>query len=148
MPDRIACRAENVVVRGEHRETVKDLVYKMFERRHHSYVGGQEQDWLTVELIQSLRRESEVYREKLSTKTDGPLPFALGYFQLRDGMLRLTTNEVPANVAPKTLVRFLSEFVEPGARFWFGAGEKQDGWEVRGVDEVALLDSTEASADP
>jgi len=139
MPDRIACRVENLVVRTEHRETVEDLVYKMFERRHHSYVGGREQDWLTVELVQSLRQESTVYREELSTKTDGPLPFALGYFQLQDGTLQLTTNEIPANVPPKSFVRFLSEFVEPGARLWFGADD--EGWEIRGVDEVVSLRS-------
>ncbi len=144
MTDRIACQAEHVEVRAEHRETVEDLVYKMFERRHHSYVGGQEQDWLTVELIQSLRRESEVYREKLSTKTDGPLPFALGYFKLRDGVLTLTTDEIPANVAPRTFVRFLSEFVEPGARFWFGTGAERKGWAVYGVDDVRTFDPAEA----
>ena len=141
MPDRIACRVEDVVVAEEHRETLEDLIYKMFERRHHDYVAGQEQDWLTVELIQSLRRESAVYREALSTKTSGPLPFALGYFQLRDGgTLRLTTDRVPANVAPEVLVRFLSEFVEPGARFWFGTGAEERGWTVRGPDDVVPLD--------
>lgn len=139
MPDRMACRVENVVVREEHRPTVEDLIYKLFERRHHNYVGGAEQDWLTVELVQSLRRESEVYREELSTKTSGPLPFALGYFRLRDGRLELTTDEVPANVDPKILVRFLSEFVEPGARLWFGTGADEQGWTVHGPDEVAPL---------
>jgi hypothetical protein len=67
------------------------------------------------------------------------LPFAVGYFQLQDDRLRLTTDEIPANVAPETIVRFLSEFVEPGARFWFGSGEAQNGWEVRGVDELTAL---------
>jgi hypothetical protein len=147
MPDRIVCRAENVEVRPEHRETVEDLVYKLFERRHHSYVGGQEKDWLTVELVQSLRRESAVYREELSTKTDGPLPFALGYFKLRDDTLTLTTDEVPANVPPRTFVRFLSEFVEPGARFWFGSGDEREGWAVRGVDEVEPFDPAQVSSD-
>ncbi len=147
MPDRIACYAENLVVRSEHSETVEDLVYKLFERRHHSYVGGQEQDWLTVELVQSLRQESEVYREELSTKTDGPLPFALGYFQVQDGTLRLTSDKVPANVAPRTLVRFLSEFVEPGARLWFGSAPDARGWEIRGVDEVVALDPDQSPRD-
>ncbi len=147
MPDRIACHVEHGEVRPEHHETVEDLVYKLFERRHHRYVGGQEQDWLTVELIQSLRRESKVYREELSTKTDGPLPFALGYFQLREGALTLTTDEVPANVAPRTLVRFLSEFVKPGARFWFGGVAEREGWEIRGVDEIVPVDPAEAPAE-
>lgn len=139
MPDRIACRVENVVVRDDQRETLDDLIYKMFERRHHSLVAGQEQDWLTVELVQSLRRESRVYREELSTKTSGPLPFALGYFQRQGESLTLTSDEVPANVAPETFVRFVSEFVEPGARFWFGTGGAAEGWEVSGTDDVVPI---------
>lgn len=136
MSDRIACQAENVSVREEHRETVEDLIYTLFERRHHHFVGGEGQDWLTVELVQSLRGASAVYREELSSEMAGPLPFAFGYFQLTDGTLRLTTDEIPANVAPKTLVRFLSEFVEPGARFWFGEGDEKEGWSVNGVDDI------------
>lgn len=142
MPDRIACRVERAAVPEEHRETLEDLIYKLFERRHHDYVAGQEQDWLTVELVQSLRRESTVYREALSTKTSGPLPFALGYFQLQGGEeLTLTTTEVPANVEPRVLVRLLSEFVEPGARFWFGSGAEEQGWTVRGTDDVVPIEA-------
>ncbi|MFB6247559.1 MAG: hypothetical protein ABEL97_03225 [Salinibacter sp.] len=139
MPDRIACRVENVVVRDDQRDTLDDLIYKLFERRHHNLVAGQEQDWLTVELVQSLRRESEVYREELSTKTSGPLPFALGYFQRQEEALVLTTDEVPANVSPETFVRFLSEFVEPGARLWFGTGRAAEGWKVIGRDDVVSI---------
>lgn len=145
MPDRLRCRAEDVVVRSDCRETVEDLVYKMFERRHHNIVAGRDQHWLTVELVQSIRRESEVYREELSTKTSGPLPFALGYFQLRGDRLTLTSDEVPANMAPRAFMRFLSEFVELGARCWFGTPPEADGWEVRGVDEVSRI---EADAPP
>lgn len=140
MPDRIACRVENLKVREENRETVGDLIYKLFERRHHNFVGGQEQDWLTVELVQALRGASDVYREELSTEMNGPLPFALGYFQLQDDTLRLTTNEIPANVAPKTFVRFLSEFVEPGARLFFETGSDAHGWEVKGIDDLTALE--------
>lgn len=142
MSDRIVCHVENVRVRSDRRETLEDLLYTLFERRHHSYVAGQEHDWLTVELVQSLRRESDVYREELSSEMAGPLPFAVGYFQLQEGALRLTTNEIPANVPPETLVRFLSEFVEPGARLWFGTGEEQEGWEVCGVDDLESLASS------
>jgi hypothetical protein len=136
MSDRMACRVDNLVVRDDQRETLDDLIYKLFERRHHNLVAGQEQDWLTVELVQSLRRESAVYREALSTKTSGPLPFALGYFQRHGEVLTLTSDEVPANVPPETFVRFLSEFVEPGARLWFGRGSATEGWEIAGVDDV------------
>jgi hypothetical protein len=141
MPDRIACRAENVTVREEHRETLEDLVYTLFERRHHHLVGGQEQDWLTVELVQTLREASTVYREELSTEMAGPLPFAVGYFQLKGDTLRLTTDEIPANVDPQTLVRLLSEFVKPGACFRFGTGGDVEGWRVQGVDDLTALRS-------
>lgn len=139
MSDRFYCRVENAVVRPEHQETFDDLVYKMFERRHHDFVGGQEQDWLTVELVQSLRRESRVYREELSSETEGPLPFALGYFQRRKDQLELVSDQIPANVAPRTFVLFLSEFVEPGAQFWFVREDEEEGWEVQGEGEVAPL---------
>jgi hypothetical protein len=138
MSDRMSCRAAHVTVRADRRDALEDVIYKMFERRHHNFVAGREQDWLTVELVQSLRRESEVYRD-LSTKTSGPLPFALGYFRLKGDTLRLTTDEVPANVAPEALVRLLSEFVEPGATFWFGRDDEEEGWRVEGVDEVVSL---------
>ena len=125
---------------------MEDLIYKLFERRHHNYVAGQEQDWLTVELVQSLRRMSTVYQNELSTKTAGPLPFAIGYFRLQDGDLRLTTDRIPGNVEPKVLVRFLSEFVEPGARFWFGGDDNVEGWEVVGTDDLVRLDESPPSS--
>jgi len=31
------------------------------------------------------------------------------------------------------------EFVEPGARFWFGPPSDEQGWKVHGIDEVAPL---------
>ncbi|WP_263786550.1 hypothetical protein [Salinibacter grassmerensis] len=136
MPDRYRCRVEDAVVRPEKHEALEGLVRKLFERRHHGLIGGREKDWLTVELVQSLRAESQVYQEELSTKTDGPLPFALGYFQIRGDELTLVSDEVPANVSPETFVRFLSEFVQPGARFWFADGENEQKWQVRGVGEV------------
>jgi hypothetical protein len=141
MHDRMRCHADGLIVRSDRRETVDDLIYKLFERRHHSFVAGREQDWLTVELVQSIRRESTVYREELSTKTSGPLPFALGYFQRHDDRLELTSDEVPANVAPESFVRFLSEFVEPGGRLWFGTPPDREGWEIRGVDDVARIEA-------
>jgi len=141
MSDRIACQVEDVAVRPEHEETIDDLLFTLFERRHHDAVAGPEQDWLTVELVQSLREQSDVYRDALSSQTSGPLPFALGYFQRQGRTLRLTTDEIPANVPPKTLVRMLSEFVESGARLWFGSGAERHGWEIRGVDELERLPS-------
>lgn len=146
MPDRYQCRVENTTVRPERRETLDDLVRKMFERRHHHRVGGREKEWLAVELVQSLREESQVYREELSTKTDGPLPFALGYFRVRNGVLETVTDQIPAGVAPRTFVRFLSEFLEPGARLWFAGEGNEEGWEVRDVGEVVGLSGSSDSA--
>lgn len=139
MPDRYRCRVKNATVRPEKRDTLAELVRKMFTRRHHNRVGGRETDWLTVELVQSLREESRVYREELSTKTDGPLPFALGYFRIRDGMLERVSDEIPANVAPRPFVLFLSEFLQPGAQLWFSNEEGEEGWEIRGVGAVTSL---------
>lgn len=139
MSDRIACRVERATVRPSHRDTLDDLIYKLFERRHHNRVAGTETDWLTVELVQSLRRESTVYRTHLSTETSGPLPFALGFFRVRENALELTTDRIPANMDPESFVRFLSEFVEPGARVWFGPEGEGEGWEIRGVDEIVSL---------
>lgn len=147
MPDRYRCRVENMRIRSERSDALEDLVRKMFERRHHRLIAGREKDWLTLELVQSLREESRVYREDLSTETDGPLPFALGYFQVRDGRLRLVSDEVPANVEPKPFVRFLSEFLQPGARLWFARETGEEGWEVRGVGEIAALSAVLEGAD-
>ena len=143
MPDRYRCRVEDTQVRSDRRDDLEDLVWTLFERRNHDYVAGREKEWLRVELVQSLREESRVYREELSTKTEGPLPFALGYFKVRGDMLALVSDEIPANVGPETFVRFLSEFLEPGARFWFAAEEGTEGWEVRGVDDIVALSSEE-----
>lgn len=139
MPDRYRCRIDQAVVRPEKRDTLDNLVRKMFERRHHHRVGGREKEWLKVELIQSLREASRVYRNELSSETAGPLPFALGYFRVQEGQVELVSDEIPANVAPETLVRLLSEFLEPRARIWFADGDDEVGWEVRGIDEIRAL---------
>jgi len=140
MSERISCTVEDVVVRDDKRPTVQDLIFKLFQRRNHRYVGGQEKDWLTVELVQSLRKQSRVYREELSTEMSGPLPFALGYFQLDGDTLRLTTDRIPARMEPIAFVRFLSEFVEPGATVWMGTGEERRGWRIDGVDVLTELE--------
>lgn len=148
MPDRYRCRVENAVVRPEKREALEGLVRKLFERRHHGLIGGREKDWLTVELVQSLRAESQVYQENLSTKTDGPLPFALGYFQVREDRLTLVSDEVPANVSPETFVRFLSEFLQPGAKLWFADEEGEQAWTIQDVGEVARVSDGGTDASP
>lgn len=147
MPDRYRCRVDNATARPEKRDILKELVQKLFTRRHHNRVGGRETEWLTVELVQSLREESQVYRDELSTKTDGPLPFALGYFRLRDDQFERVSDEIPANVEPRVFVLFLSEFLQPGARFWFADEEGEEGWKIRGVGVVASLSGASEAAD-
>jgi len=147
MPDRYRCRVEDATVRPEKRDALEDLVRKLFTRRHHNRVGGRETEWLTVELVQSLREESQVYKDELSTKTDGPLPFALGYFRLRGDRFERVSDEIPANVEPRDFVLFLSEFLQPGARFWFADEEGEEEWEIRGMGEVASLSTASEAAD-
>lgn len=138
MANRYHCSLERAAVRDDKQEALEGLIRKMFERRHHGYLEGQEKEWLRLELIQSLREASQIYRNKLSSKTSGPLPFALGYFRLRDGRLELVSDRIPGNVDPEPLARLLSEFLEPGAILWCWEEEGQrKGWEVRAVGELA-----------
>lgn len=142
MPDRYRCRVEQATVRPERRETLEELIVKLFERRHHSLIASKEKDWLTVELIQALREASQVYRDALSTPIRGPLPFALGYFRVRGGVLECTSDELPATVAPEPFVRLLSEFLEPGAHLRFGPPGEETGWKVQGVNEIVQVSAS------
>jgi len=99
-------------------------------------VAGSDKKWMTVELVQSLRRKSEVYREHLSTKMSGPLPFAIGYLRVHDGTVEWTTDEVPATVGPDVLARLLSEYLEPGAELGMEWEGEMQCWVVRDVAEV------------
>lgn len=140
------CWVETAVVRPERRDDLDDLLRQMFNRRTHEYVGGQGKMWLKVELVQSLRSQSRVYREALSTKTEGPLPFALGYFRLRENAFETVSATVPGSVSPEILVRILSEFLQPGARIWFATDTEIEGWTVRGEDDVGMLDASPPEA--
>ena len=130
----VHCRVESARIRANKEEALTGLIHQLFNRRHLSYVAASERAWLTAELVQSLRRQSTVYRE-MSTKTSGPLPFGLGYFRVRDGQLELVSDSVPVE-EPKVLVRLLSEFLQPGARLYFGAANEAQGWQVNGIDAV------------
>lgn len=137
MANRYHCSLEQATVREDKQEALEGLIRKMFDRRHHGYVEGQEKEWLRLELIQSLREVSQIYRDRLSSKTSGPLPFALGYFRLRDDRLELVSDRIPANVDPEPLARVLSEFLEPGAVLWCWEEQgERDGWEICGVGKI------------
>jgi len=114
MPD-YCCTFKNARVLDARRTDLEALIQKMFARRHHNRVsaGPSGQIWLTVELVQALRRTSEVYRD-LSTKTKGPLPFEIGFLRIRDGHLESISDPLPVD-QPEVFVRVISEFLEPGA---------------------------------
>lgn len=114
MPD-YTCTFENARVLEARRSELEALIEKMFARRHHNRVsaGPSGQMWLTVELVQALRRTSSVYRE-LSTKTTGPLPFEIGFLRIRDGNLEPISDPLPMD-QPEVFVRVISEFLQSGA---------------------------------
>ncbi|PEN15238.1 hypothetical protein CRI94_02870 [Longibacter salinarum] len=140
------CTFSDAAVREESRERLEALIQKMFARRHHNRVsaGPSGQMWLTVELVQALRRASEVYRE-LSTKTRGPMPFEIGYLRIRDGRLESISNSLRMD-SPEVFVRIVSEFVEPGATISLAAVEESDEipdggtWSVIGIGDVEKVD--------
>lgn len=142
MADPVRCRIASARVRAEKTEALIRLIHQLFNRRHLSYVAtGGERAWLRAELVQSLRRQSEVYRA-MSTPTDGPLPFGLGYFRVRDDELEPVSDAIPIDDA-EALVRLLSEFLEPGARLYVGTGKAVEAWHISGVDAVERLNGTE-----
>ncbi len=139
MPD-LSCTFENAVVLDERRGDLEALIQKMFARRHHNRVsaGPSGQMWLTVELVQALRRTSEVYRE-LSTKTTGPLPFEIGFLRIVDGELESISDPLPID-QPEVFVRVISEFLQSGAVIQLKEhddGERDNGrWTVVRPGEV------------
>lgn len=140
MASSVRCRIESAVVRAQKADALSALIRQLFNRRHLSYIAPNERAWLTAELVQSLRRQSEVYRS-MSSKTSGPLPFALGYFRVVRGEVELVSDALPLGEAD-VLVRLLSEYVEPGARLTFYAEAGPETWIIRGVDEVERVDTT------
>lgn len=141
----VPCSISNARVRTDKQDDLRDLLRTLFERRNHPMIAGSDKQWMTVELIQSLRRKSEVYREHLSGKMSGPLPFALGYLRLHDGAVDFTTDEVPANVEPEVLACLLSEYLEPGAELsmqWDGDVQR---WRIRDRADVTRLSPSSAA---
>jgi hypothetical protein len=127
MPD-FSCTFENATVLDERREELAALIQKMFARRHHHRVsaGPSGQIWLTVELVQALRRTSAVYRE-LSTKTTGPLPFEIGFLRIADGELESISDPLPIE-QPEVFVRVISEFLSPDATIQLERRGEGDGF--------------------
>lgn len=133
-------------MRPDRADTLEDLIQQLFARRNTAYIARQQRMWLTAELVQSLRRKSDVYR-RVSEKTDGPLPFALGYFSVRDGRLTLTTDTVPA-ANLNVVARLLSEFLEPGATLWYQGADTPRGWRIVGEDDLDPVTASAAQTTP
>lgn len=132
----------NARVRADRADELEGLIRQLFNRRHHDMIASQDKMWLTVELVQSLRKQSSVYRT-MSSKTEGPLLFELGYFRIRDGELETVTDALP-EARPEALARVLSEFLEPGAELHFSADDasnKTFGWQIGGIDELTPLEN-------
>jgi len=125
-------------VRPDKAEALSSLIHQLFNRRNLSYIPANDRMWLTVELVQSLRRQSEVYRA-LSEKTSGPLPFGLGYLRISGETVEAVSDTLPVD-DPKVLVRLLSEYVAPGARLSFTTDGETEMWRIEGKDEVTRLD--------
>lgn len=139
MPD-FSCTFENAFVIDDRRTDLEALIEKMFARRHHNRVsaGPSGQMWLTVELVQALRRTSEVYRN-LSTKTTGPLPFEIGFLRVVNGQLESICDPLPID-QPEVFARVISEFLQPDAVIQLEARSEEDAesgrWTVTRPGEV------------
>ena len=144
MPDSVRCVVRNARVRANQAEALEDLIQQLFAQRSLAHIPAKDRQWITAELVQSLRRQSDVYRA-MSSKTDGPLLFEIGYFRIRDGELDLITDELP-RADPEKVTRVLSEFLEPGAQLLFVAEESTVGWTVRGEDDLTPLDDEAQAA--
>ncbi len=138
----IRCETVNAQVRPDRVDALEALIRQLFNRRHHDLVASQDKMWMTVELVQSLRKQSSVYRT-MSSKTEGPLLFEIGYFRIQDGVLEPISDRLP-DARPEAMVRVLSEFLEPGAELHFHTNGEVFGWTIQGVDDVVPLSGATA----
>lgn len=131
-------------VRPDKADALSSLIHQLFNRRNLTYIPANDRTWLTVELVQSLRRQSEVYKT-LSDKTSGPLPFGIGYLRLNGEAVEPVSDTIPVE-DPEVFVRLLSEYVAPGAHLSFTADEKTVEWQIDGENEVTRLQTASESA--
>jgi hypothetical protein len=124
-------------VRPNKAEALANLIHQLFNRRNLTYIPAADRTWLTVELVQSLRRQSTVYRT-LSDKTSGPLPFGLGFLRVRDETIEPISDTIPVE-DPELLVRLLSEYVMPGATLSFTAEDGTQTWRIEGENAVTRV---------
>lgn len=132
-------RVEQAQVRPDRRDELADLIARLYRRRSHARLSTWDQLRYGPEIADYLRRRSRVYRHIAGEAgTEGPLPFALGFFRITDeGALDPVADALP-DPQPELLARLLSEFLEPGARLFFGEGET--GWAIEGEGDVRQLE--------
>ncbi len=130
-------RLEQARVRADRRAALGELSERLFLRRSFLQLRPSDQRWQRPELVQLLRRHSQLYRT-ISTPFDGPLPFALGYFRIRANELEPVAEAIPLE-DPEQLVWLLSEFLQPGARFWVKVGEAWQGWQIVGEGQIQTI---------
>ncbi|SHK05588.1 hypothetical protein [Rhodothermus profundi] len=135
VPRRI--RLEQACVRADRQDALATLTERLFLRRSFLYLKPSDQQWLRPELVQLLRRHSRLYRT-ISTPFDGPLPFALGYFQVREGKLESVAEAIPIE-DPAQVAWLLSEFLQPGARLWVEEEGRWQGWQIEGEGRLQQL---------
>ena len=128
---------EAAQVRPDRREDLEQIIARLYRRRSLQRLSTWDRLRYGPEIADYLRRRSRVYGQLSGEEgSEGPLPFALGYFRVTaEGAVQSTTDALP-DPSPKLLVRLLSEFVEPGARLFFGEGADEAGWVVEGEDAV------------
>ncbi|MDQ7039817.1 MAG: hypothetical protein Q9M35_02660 [Rhodothermus sp.] len=132
-------RLEQARVRADRRAALEQLSERLFLRRSFLQLSPADQRWQRPELVQLMRRYSRLYRT-ISTPFDGPLLFALGYFRIRADELEPVAEAMPLE-DPERLVWLLSEFLQPGARFWVEENGMWQGWQI--VDEGQLQSLSE-----
>ncbi len=153
-PARLRLALDDARVRPDRREAFETLVRLLFMRRHLAYTAPPERMWLQADLVQTLRRQSDVYRA-LSTPMRGPLPFALGFLRLTPGgRVEPTADALPGATDPLVLARLLSSYLEPGAVLRFerlpaapaaegdaSVDGKVTAWRVEGDDDLTPVDA-------
>lgn len=124
-------------MREERREALEQIIDRLYRRRSLRRLSTWDRLRYGPEVADFLRRRSRIYRHLSGEAgTEGPLPFALGFFRVTpEGAFQPVASTLP-DPQPELLCRLLSEFLEPGARLFFGKREGEAGWQVDGEGQV------------
>lgn len=142
MPTRVRCQLADAAVRPDRQGDLEELIRFLYGRRMLAHLDTWEQIRHGPEIVRTLRRRSAVYRA-MSSETDGPFLFELGFFRIRHGCLEPIADALP-DAQPEALARLLSEFLQPGARLHFEYPDgTREAWRAEGEGEVAPLSGAE-----